>query len=386
MPRILKVILLSLAGLTAATGIFELALRAVQATPLWRVLPVPEVALYGPDPQTGYRHRPNVRGAWVTENRAWIETSALGLRDRQRSAAPGDGPRSIVLGDSLIEAVQVDLADTAVAVAERRLQERRPGAEVVNLGLAGATPPVLAARLQADGIALKPAAAVVVVSAGDFLSASLRDDSAFTAYKPDAAGNVRLSYGFRDTSGYRFRTSGAGAVFYWLLDHSAVARVLNSRKNVGLFAEWPAATPQAVAGTAPDCAETLRKFLALWQDGHPAIARHVVDAFFRDVEAVSLSRKMPIVVAMRGVPVCAAAPAAREAVMAAVAASLARHGLSLVDLDAEIAAKAGAVRPPELFGFGDARGTGHLNRHGNRVYGEIFAETIERILARPTSN
>jgi hypothetical protein len=53
------------------------------------------------------------------------------------------------------------------------------------------------------------------------------DDSMFAAYRADADGQMHLSYRFRSTRGYNFRNSTAGAIFYWLLDHSAVVRILN---------------------------------------------------------------------------------------------------------------------------------------------------------------
>src|SRR5215469_7822029 len=92
-------------GLLAATLVVEAALDLIEATPLWRVLPVAEIAPYGPDPDTGYRHRPNVSGIWLTENRAPVSISGLGLRDRERPLQRTDVPRAVVLGNSLIEAL-----------------------------------------------------------------------------------------------------------------------------------------------------------------------------------------------------------------------------------------------------------------------------------------
>src|SRR5204863_65651 len=63
----------------------ELLFRVIEATPLWRVLPVSEVSLYGPDEDTGYRHRVGAHGVWLQENRSVITISNLGLRDRDRA-------------------------------------------------------------------------------------------------------------------------------------------------------------------------------------------------------------------------------------------------------------------------------------------------------------
>ena len=163
------------------------------------------------------------------------------------------GLRAVIVGNSIIEAVQVEEAQTSSAVAEQILSRQLPGAEVVNLGLSGAKPAVDVARLQSEGLALSPDLAIVVLDIEDFTApALLVDDRDFTGYRPDAQGVDHLSYGFRNTSGYRFRTSQAGQIFYWLIDHSELARIVNARKNVGIFAELPVSSPaDADEGFAP---------------------------------------------------------------------------------------------------------------------------------------
>src|SRR6516225_310582 len=221
------------AGIAVATAAMELLFACIDATALRWILPVPPIALYGPDPESGYRHRANVSGLWLTEHRSLVTTSNLGLRDRNRDLAHDGILRAVVIGDSFVEALQVDQSETAVAVAERILSSERPGTEVVNLGLAGARPAVEVARLQSEGRRLAPDLAIVMLSVETLLSPTAMDDSEFTGYRRDGTGEFRLSYGFRDSQGYRFRTSRAGRLYYWLLDHSQVARIINARKNSG---------------------------------------------------------------------------------------------------------------------------------------------------------
>ena len=64
-----------LAGLVLAVLATEAFFRVIDATPLRWVLPVPQISLYGPDFATGYRHRANIRGMWLTEHRNFIRTS-----------------------------------------------------------------------------------------------------------------------------------------------------------------------------------------------------------------------------------------------------------------------------------------------------------------------
>ncbi len=378
--KLLRIALLTLAGLFAGSVLAELSFRIVEATPLWRVLPVSEVSLYGPDPDTGYRHRVGAHGIWIQEHRSVVRVSNLGLRDRDRAIERTAAPRAVVVGDSAMEAAQVDLADTAVSTAERELRKRHPGAEVINLGLAGATPAVDMARLQSQGLALRPDLAIVVVSIGDFIGLTSDDDSGWTSYKAGADGAVRLSYGFRRSRGYAFRTSSGGRLFYWVLDHSALARVLNSRKNVGLLAEWPR-NAQAAADPAPTCIETLQGQRALWSDGQPAYARRHLDAFLRDLSQLRRDKALPVILAFRGLPAsCEGGEALRRSIAEAITQRLTAAGLKFADLDALARERAGINYRAVMHGFGASRGGGHMNQDGNRIYGEIFRDLIEASL------
>ncbi len=366
-------------GLLVSCALAETSFRIVEATPLRFVLPASEIAMYGPDPDTGYRHRAGASGLWLTEQRTDITISRLGLRDRERTPERGGDLRVVVVGDSLLEAVQVALDNTAAVIAEKQVAAAHAGAEVVNLGLAGATPPVLAARLQVASRALNPDLAIVVLNIGDFFSSSLRDDSAFTGYRPSSDGSINLSYGFRDSRGYKIRTSGIGYALYWSLDHSALARVLNSRKNIGILAEWPT-PPQSIAISPEKCVSAkaaLRSYLRLWHDGEPKTAAGVLDAFIRDLASMNREKKPAVIVAARGFPSnCSDTDSLRADLESAVRDRFTKHGLAFQDLDTLFANRYGATDASSLRGFGSRVGRGHFNEQGNAILGEVLAELI----------
>lgn len=376
----------SLGGLLAAIVVMEAALHILEATPLWRVLPVSEFSAYAADPNTGYRHRAFAEGYWLKENRTHIRISSLGLRDRERPRTPTDKPRVAVAGDSLVEAFQVDQSATAVAVAERLLDARQPGTEVVNLGLAGATPAVNVARLQSLGRELKADLAVVFLSPTDFLQPLITDDSAFPGYQPGADGQMALSYRFRSSRGYRFRMSEGGRIFYWLLDHSAVARILNSRKNVGIWAEWQ--QPEAANATAVDvinaCDDSgLRTALSLWRDGDPKLGSSVLAAFIRDLTQLQSVHKLRVVVAAQNLPFdCPQSPLRRSDLLETMRQRFNDAAITMVDFEAPLIASHGQTGMSRLRGFASTPGRGHFNEQGNREYGERLADIIWAVLTK----
>jgi hypothetical protein len=379
--KISRAVAAILVGLVLAAVGTEAFFRIVDATPLRWVLPLPQVAPFGPDFATGYRHRPDISGMWLTEHRNFIRTSNLGLRDRDRPLAHGAGPRTVIVGNSIIEALQVSESQTGPAVAEAILSHELPGAEVVNLGLSGARPAVYVARLQSQGLALSPNLAIVVLDVEDFFTSATIDDRAFTGYRSDANGAFHLSYAFRNSSGYRFRTSRAGRIFYWLLDHSEAVRIINARKNVGIFAELSPAAAAEEGGSTKCSAANLEPYAALFIKGEPADMRGVLDAFVRDLAAIQHDKRLPIIVATRAIEAgCPSLAGERSAIIDAFRARIEGAGLQYLDLDGRLAAAVGDDYAAELYGFGANAGFGHLNVAGNRVYGKIFADVIAHAL------
>jgi len=100
--------------------------------------------LFAPDDRLGYRPAPGVSTRFKTaEFETDIHINAAGVRDREIGPrAPGER-RIVVLGDSLVMAVQVPIEDTFTARLESRLNDRarRPGAfRVINAGVQGYGP------------------------------------------------------------------------------------------------------------------------------------------------------------------------------------------------------------------------------------------------------
>ena len=369
------------AGFIAATLAIELALCGILATPLKWLLPVPSAPFLQVDPNTRTQHRPNVSGMWVTEHRAFIRNSNLGLRDRNREIAHDQSPRAIVIGDSFVEAKEVEWQQTGVAVAERLLARDIPGAEAVNLGQMGALPALDIALLQFKGLPLTPNVAVVTVQVETLLDPRIVDDSVLPGYRRGADGAFHVSFGFRKTLHFRLLAGIEGNLFYWLLDHSQIARVLDTRQAVGWLAElW--SPPDRAGGTAWACSpNALDAQTELWIDGQPSVARAVLDAFIRDLSTIRRDNRLPIILGTLGIEArCPALAPKRAALTNAIRAKLAAAGLQFADLDAAVVSKVGRDRVSWLYGFGSHLGGGHFNVEGNRVFGEVLADVLRPAL------
>ena len=132
--------LLLLAIAAAQFAVFEVALR------LWghSEASVAFQTLFMPDPVIGYRLRPNTRTRFTTvEFDTEIAVNAQGVRDdRDIGPKPPGERRIVVLGDSLVLSVQVDMRQTFCRLLEERLN--RGGGpihyRVINAGVQGYGP------------------------------------------------------------------------------------------------------------------------------------------------------------------------------------------------------------------------------------------------------
>src|SRR5262249_4355025 len=99
-------------------------------------------SFFTPDPILGWSLRPRARGWYLDEGESYVEINRDGQRDREREPErPIGSYRVAVLGDSMVEAMQVSLEKTFTMLSESMLSgcgalagER---AEVLNFGIAG---------------------------------------------------------------------------------------------------------------------------------------------------------------------------------------------------------------------------------------------------------
>ena len=124
-------------------------------------------------PDYGFFHVPNYVG-WQrsTEYFAWVRFNRLGLRDpRDSYAKPPNTFRILLLGDSFMEAVQVDQSQTTAALLEERLRRARPelNVEVVNAGVAGWSTSLEYLYLDREGYKFEPDLVVLAFFVGNDL-------------------------------------------------------------------------------------------------------------------------------------------------------------------------------------------------------------------------
>lgn len=365
-------------GALTATLFAEGFLRLIEVTPFaWKILPIAEVSLYGPDPETGYTLRTNISGTWITENRARVHTNNLGLRDKPLTLAKPNGQQRVaLLGDSLAEALQVDLNDTYQTLAEKLLDPKSQKVEIVNLGLAGATAAVQMARAKSRGLALQPDAFLFMNNFSDF-SAGLEDDSRFPAYVIQTDGIATLQYGFRESRDFKLRTSRLGQLIYWLIDHSKIATLINNRKNQSDLGAINLQTATKQSCESWPSSSTNLNFL-------PEKGAAQLRAFIKDLSQLQhTAGRIPVILALANLPGCTTTDRANLAT--SIRNYFKESNVTIIDFDGTLErtlAQYPELEKKDIYGFGMRRGTGHLNEIGHKIYAEAVANILHPYLAK----
>ena len=163
-----KALLLTAASVSAAFGAFEVFLR---------VLPPPGMPNLLPHMTMGQVHIPNLVVSAVDNEsgrRVELAYNRWGVRDEDWSEADFNAPfRVMVVGDSFVEAAQVDQSGRFTELLERRLAGKFPGARVFNVGMDSLGPVAYLAYVEHFTKIVRPHLTIVTLFNGnDFQDAN----------------------------------------------------------------------------------------------------------------------------------------------------------------------------------------------------------------------
>jgi lysophospholipase L1-like esterase len=236
-----------------AVIVLALVILALEMTLAWAGLGEQEYLQI--DPIIGWTGFPNKHLTWRREGCGHIQLNRLGWNDRERSLEKPKGTkRVLMLGDSLLESLQVDRPNNFCSLLERQLSSKSQPTEVINSGASSYHFGQMYLRLKGEGLALHPDL-VVLVARPDSV---YRLDPGQTRGIFGAAPSFQLSSQKELTINYerskQFLQSVDGNRMIstaWLREHSHVWGVL----SLMAYKWWAAHTPLVVAKDAPTSAQ-----------------------------------------------------------------------------------------------------------------------------------
>ena len=231
MTKLWKLRLISLVfSLVAAVLICEIG---------FRVAGISSPDFIMPDEDRGFSLKPGAEGWSRNEGEAFIRINSDGLRDRERTKEkPPNTFRIAVLGDSMIEALQVPLEQTSCAIIEDRLQHcpalSGRKVEVINFGVSsyGTAQELLTLRHKVWDYS--PDIVVLAFFTGNDVkdnSRSMAQDPDLRAYFAYENGHLVPDMSFLQSERFKAQQSLKGRFLIWLKEHSRIAQVVNHMRS-----------------------------------------------------------------------------------------------------------------------------------------------------------
>lgn len=244
-------LLILLAGVVGALLLAEVASRVVPGAP-------PPVVLVR-DPETGFRGFAGNTGVWTLENRAHFRYNSMGFRDKEWAASRSKPIRVAVLGDSFVEALQVESNERFTDILEARHKDY----EVLNCGISGygQVEEMLAFRNVISR--LKPDFVILAFFPGN----DPINNWERRVPTPDYPVSVAPARGGVTVSS----NPGAGRIspprkaFEWLLAHSSLLRRMDQVRKTTLHLRLPDHLGHGIwKGAYGNATRTIRDFDGMW--------------------------------------------------------------------------------------------------------------------------
>jgi len=233
-----KKLLLLLGGLLFGLLITEIGLRVVGYS-------YPD--FYVADYDRGVALRPNAAGLYQREGQNYITINSDGLRDREHTKAkPPDTIRIALLGDSYCEALQVPMERTFWWLLEQKLEAcgafSGKRVELINFGVSGYGTAQELITLQQHVWSYSPDIVMLLVTANNDISDNLRTlkGTDQIPYFVDRNGKLVGDYSFRDSAGFRWRTSRLSRIGGWFRNHLRTIQLINYVQLLAKYklSEW----------------------------------------------------------------------------------------------------------------------------------------------------
>lgn len=186
--------------------VFGLGLAFLLAEIVLRIIGIGYPLLYHPDYFCGSRLLPSTTGVWNEEGHGRVSVNSLGFRGKEIRPKQPNTFRIAVLGDSFVEALQVDEEQTFVSLLEEQLNQsvaaRDRQFEVINCGVSGFGTAQELLMLQNYVLPLNPDAVLLSVFPENDLwnnSRALAGDETIPYFAIGESGDLVLDTSFRQS-------------------------------------------------------------------------------------------------------------------------------------------------------------------------------------------
>ena len=364
-------------GVMSSFFIFEIGLKLIESTPLWRVFPVIEPILGQPDNNVGFNFTPNAKGIWLKENRTKVKINSLGLRDFEYNSNLNNGLKILLTGDSMVEALQVDQLNNFENITEINLRRKDFNINILNLAKSGDGPLRQLINLESKSELLNPDFIILFSTLEEFFSGELLNDSLAPAYIKTPNNKFKRGYAFRNR--WQLRNSKNKTFIFFLnkLQNYPVLRMFYLRNREGLKKLlWNKEKKQIVNKPKEYLCnrKKIEKYLTLIDDQSNSESKKVFNFFLKDLSNSYKINKIPKIYIINSIPIpnfaCENQIKNRKLLVSKLDALFETYGIKFIDFNIRLS------NIPEFNKNEIKFSGGHLNYFGHKMYSIVFTDLV----------
>jgi len=387
MNLIKKILIIFLSAIFTFFAI-ELYFQIVERTNLWRVFPTIRPIIGEPDYEMGYKFTPNANKIWIKENKNRVIINNYGINDYEIKDSKF---RVVLTGNSMIEALQVELNKNFENLTENNLQNHINTLQINNLAMSGHGPLRQLIMLENYGYPLKPQVAIMYLPISEFILDELYDDS----YNPGyifVNDSIERGYSFRNRK--QIQLKDESILFNKLLYLTREVSVIRmmyflSKKNIfdllGIKKATKEIEQQGIDHSCPSLYMVNHR--KLWIESTPIKKSIIANYFFTDLKESTKEQNIKIILFLDGLTYdknCDEDSVIRKQVIHQIKAQIKDTNIDLIDLEFEINnllkekyENFDNSHRKKMLGFGNQLGTGHLNYYGHEIYSKVLTKVIK---------
>ena len=387
--------------------LFGFLLGAIVAEAGLRIIGYSYPEFYRVDESRGYALRPGMEGWYRKEGGAYVRINSDGLRDREHSKnKPANTFRIALLGDSYPEAFPVQLEEAFWMVMESKLQGcpafGSQKVEVINFGVSGYGTALELLTLREHIRDYSPDLVMLAVTTNNDISDNSRalKKTNRVPYFIYRDGQLVLDDSFKSTRTFRLHNSTIGRAGSWVYDHSRLVQAISQahhafkiflasrRSRVQTSALLSQASPGPNVEVLSeeiglDNAIYLEPNVPVWNEAW----RVTEDLITRMASEAKVKGAKFLVVTLSNGPQVLPLAEQRQEFMKRLSISdlfypdnrirvlCERANIPVINLASELQEYAERNRV-YLHGFENNLGSGHWNKTGHRVAGELMAQKL----------
>ncbi len=376
-------------GLITGIIFFEISLKTIENSSLWRIFPVVEPILGEPDKNIGYKFTPYQEGIWLKENRVKVKINSIGIRDISYTDDTKNFFKIVLTGDSMVEALQVSEDYVFENITERNLDNFiNKDFRIFNLSKSGDGPLRQLVTLEEIGFDLDPDLVIFFSSYTDFLSGELLDDTISPGYRVRKGGNIERSYSFRNR--WQIEKSDSRLFKYVLgaIKKSPTLRIIyfkskeDFKKLLGINKK-----KVLIANNESDKCfkKEIDRFSYFLKEQNNDLNLQILKYFIKDLKNSTKNEKSSLIYIINSIPIpdksCIEEILARKDAVNNLNSIFNQNNIKFVDFNYLIKNKFGSLSNSDLKYSG-----GHLNYLGHQIYSEALSYLIKEFLKENNSN